>query len=568
MITAEQTLVGKLNLDVEYVYPDLQEKSVEPKTEAQTITPDEDYYGLSSVTVEAVTSDIDSNIKPENIVEGVDILGVEGNVTIPSGEIAITENGTYDVTKYEVANVSVSGGGGGDSKNAYAVATVADMEAITDAEKNDKCLVLESSIAKMTQDTVTQYITFPETVTLDEAVASSYWGSLRNDDYSAMADCSLDANQFRFMMWSESGGVRVYYASEDGIKYTMTTAPETNPVDLGAEMHAEEWNDLFGNFMLAGSVNFGGIYNYTNSIWYTQGLGLNISPSSVVIGTKYYNNGFLEGTLGDTSTKENILSLNTFMTDYATNITWPTDMGGCFANSKDERILLIELNPDLSNVTNLTTTFAFCKSLKSIPSINTSNATNMMGLFWGCVALQSILLLNTGKVTVMDSMFQDCSSLNEVSLLDMSNVTMTRYMFQNCSALTRVPAFKTNKIQWSAHMFEGCTSLVTVPILDMSSNTWISGMFYNCTALTNLGGLANYGAALSTEAYANTPDYILDLSASVNLTTDSLMNVINNLYDIKTKGVKAQQLILGSTNLAKLTSDEIAIATNKGWTVS
>jgi len=46
------------------------------------------------------------------------------------------------------------------------------------------------------------------------------------------------------------------------------------------------------------------------------------------------------------------------------------------------------------------------------------------------------------------------------------------------------------------------------------------------------------------------------------------MNVINNLYDIATKGCNTQQLVLGSTNIAKLTAEEIAIATNKGWTVS
>ena len=46
------------------------------------------------------------------------------------------------------------------------------------------------------------------------------------------------------------------------------------------------------------------------------------------------------------------------------------------------------------------------------------------------------------------------------------------------------------------------------------------------------------------------------------------MNVINNLYDIASAGVKPQQLVLGSENLAKLTAEEIKIATDKGWTVS
>ena len=40
-------------------------------------------------------------------------------------------------------------------------------------------------------------------------------------------------------------------------------------------------------------------------------------------------------------------------------------------------------------------------------------------------------------------------------------------------------------------------------------------------------------------------------------------------YDVANGGtLYTQQLVLGSTNMAKLTAEEIAIATNKGWTVS
>lgn len=54
-----------------------EEKTVTPTTEAQEITADNGRE-LSKVTVEAVTSAIDANITPENILEGVSILGIEG----------------------------------------------------------------------------------------------------------------------------------------------------------------------------------------------------------------------------------------------------------------------------------------------------------------------------------------------------------------------------------------------------------------------------------------------------------------------------------------------------------
>ena len=45
----------------------MQEKTVKPKTTFQEILPDKNYDGLSKVNVEAVTNEIDENIKSENI---------------------------------------------------------------------------------------------------------------------------------------------------------------------------------------------------------------------------------------------------------------------------------------------------------------------------------------------------------------------------------------------------------------------------------------------------------------------------------------------------------------------
>ena len=83
-----------------------QSKTATPTTSSQIILPDEGYT-LSSVTVNAVTSSIDNNIKASNIKEGVSILGVEGNIRVPSGTIEITENGTYNVTNYETAEINM-----------------------------------------------------------------------------------------------------------------------------------------------------------------------------------------------------------------------------------------------------------------------------------------------------------------------------------------------------------------------------------------------------------------------------------------------------------------------------
>lgn len=79
-LTGEQIKLGETVLGVEGTVIELkgQTKSVTPTVDLQTITPDENYNGLTSVEVSAVTSAIDSNIIPENIKKDITILDVVG----------------------------------------------------------------------------------------------------------------------------------------------------------------------------------------------------------------------------------------------------------------------------------------------------------------------------------------------------------------------------------------------------------------------------------------------------------------------------------------------------------
>lgn len=86
-----------------------QEKTVEPTTLSQIITPDAGYDGLSKVNIGAVTASIDPNILAENIKKNISILGVTGTYEdlpnyqesktvqpVTSGDIEVTPDPTYD----------------------------------------------------------------------------------------------------------------------------------------------------------------------------------------------------------------------------------------------------------------------------------------------------------------------------------------------------------------------------------------------------------------------------------------------------------------------------------------
>ena len=106
-----QDVVGYASVDVN-VQPSLQTKSnIDPTTSSQTITADQNYDGLSSVQINAVTASVDANITAGNIKNGVSILGVTGSYTgegiIPTGTLQITRNGIQDVTQYASVDVNV-----------------------------------------------------------------------------------------------------------------------------------------------------------------------------------------------------------------------------------------------------------------------------------------------------------------------------------------------------------------------------------------------------------------------------------------------------------------------------
>ena len=209
--------------------------------------------------------------------------------------------------------------------------------------------------------------------------------------------------------------------------------------------------------------------------------------------------------------------------------------------------------------------------IKTLPTLDFSKTTSLRLFFSGRTKLEKVTLINTSKVTDMQQVCNNCKELTHISFDDTSNVTNMNQAFAHCEKLQSV-ILTTNNVTNLTGTFAYCYQLKTIPLIDLGKCETIIDAFYWCSSLEDIGGFKDLGKAY-TKTSSNYSNYTLDLQYS-KLTHESLVNLINNLYDLNlTYNVSgggtlySQTLKLGA-NKNKLTAEEIAIATNKGWNVT
>lgn len=232
-------------------------------------------------------------------------------------------------------------------------------------------------------------------------------------------------------------------------------------------------------------------------------------------------------------------------------------------------------------VTTLDNSFGYCSALQELPLLNTSNVNSMTGAFMNCSSLKSIPLLDTSNVTNFNQAFAYCKNLQEIPELNTSNATQTYAMFSDCTALARIPLIDTSKVENMSSMFANCYALETIPELNTSNAVSVESMFSMCPKIdnlplldfTNVGNASNFlgynwdtNMAITTLAGFHNLRINFDVSNCINLTAESLMNIINEALDLSVGGLMCT-LTLGS-NVEKLTEEQIAIASAKGWTIA
>lgn len=261
---------------------------------------------------------------------------------------------------------------------------------------------------------------------------------------------------------------------------------------------------------------------------------------------------------------------------------------------------------DYSQIQNADYLFNACGYLTTLGRrLDCRNMVIGTGMFMSCHNLQFVTnmdpnsklpmqyLANTGNMTKMDKMFAYCTNLIGVTgKISMSHLktdacTTMRSMFYQDIMLRVVPMFtSTSNVTDMGFMFWGCNDFDAFDCnYDMSKVTDIEGMFTNSTitSFTKSNGPLDFSSVTNaTDAFKGCTNLttlagFTGLKANLSLsdcplTVESINNVINEMCDFNANGITPSSeqgtLTLGATNLAKLTDEQKAVATNKGWTLA
>lgn len=241
------------------------------------------------------------------------------------------------------------------------------------------------------------------------------------------------------------------------------------------------------------------------------------------------------------------------------------------------------------NETNLNDLFYNNDKLVSVDVSNwdTSNITSLKRAFASMQNLESVDFAewNVSKVTTFYALFDDSRKVNtiDVSKWDTSSATNMEWMFCRINVThLDVSNFDTSNVTNMHAMFIGNSSLIQLDVskFDTSNVLNINTMFsyFGVCEELNINGLnlARCTSMNNTFSHSNFkvircdglkfPDIDMSkigLNYSTALTVDNIVGLLNALPQ-SDKGYSFQ---IGSDNIAKLSDEQKAIATNKGWTL-
>jgi surface protein len=230
---------------------------------------------------------------------------------------------------------------------------------------------------------------------------------------------------------------------------------------------------------------------------------------------------------------------------------------------------------DTSGATTMISMFANCKNLKrvDVSEFNTSKITNMSGMFNNCESIESLDLSNfdMSNVVNINGMFYGSRNISLDSIKDwnMEKVEdISSFLWNDISDEEIVLNWKTpnlKSIDWS---FSGQKSRkvkkVDISSLDLSNVTNMTYTFrYTYADIIKVNGLGTNPDVNINNCFAFTL-YWGETEEGLQSIRDTL---INNSFDRAAAGYSALNLGLPKEVQARLTDEEKAAITAKGFTI-
>ena len=213
-------------------------------------------------------------------------------------------------------------------------------------------------------------------------------------------------------------------------------------------------------------------------------------------------------------------------------------------------------------ITNFNSAFRYCVSLKKSPIVDVrcegTGNVDLYRTFNGCTSLQEIPNWDYSRVYRLRETFTSCHRVSggiENLNLDLNNKTVSTDVnnfnspFNNCS-IKYVNQLTIPESGVARYLFRGATKLKTIQDVNVSGVSDMAGMFettYHFTSGVPLYAEQNIGYYKSA------------------IPSGEIVRLFNGLASgVTSKTVDLRQ----APNAYILTSDDIAIATSKGWTVT
>lgn len=174
-----------------------------------------------------------------------------------------------------------------------------------------------------------------------------------------------------------------------------------------------------------------------------------------------------------------------------------------------------------------------------------------------CRSLQNVDFRGTSAAYInnFSLMFNGCRSLVSIPNIDTSSGFDFSNMFNGCSSLVSIPTLDTSKGIYLSGMFIGCTSLISIPELLIISNT--ESPINAPSTLTAM--------SVNRIQAKFWPDANIILTYCVNLDVDALEEIFTNLPN----ATGSKTITITNCRGARAGSGlDRTIATSKGWTVS